>query len=147
MANFDLKVLWALDINTGPVEQRLFTHAKAAGADVICVRSASTRLPGLIGRAHAAGFKVYAWRWPAVAPVTSSTHYYAKDEADFVADKLIPAGLDGYIVDPESDDPGATNDWDNKKHAKLAAAFCKRIRDAAAAVGLNVAAKRTAATA
>jgi hypothetical protein len=81
--------------------------------------------------------QVYAWRWPAVRPQpNSSTHYYAKDEAQFVADKLIPSGLDGYVVDPESDGEGQSNDWNQSSLAPLAKAFCKKIRDAAQAAGL-----------
>lgn len=134
MSNFDLKALWALDVNTAAAEKALFSRAAAAGCGVICVRSPSKRLPGLIARAHKAGLKVYAWRWPAVTPQPhSTTHYYADDEADFVAKTLIPSGLDGYMVDPESDSAGAANDWNAKKHAKLAARFCKTILSAATA--------------
>jgi len=131
-ANFDRKVLWALDISSESTEKRLFAHADAAGCGVVCVRTPSKRLPGLIGRAHSRNLQVYGWRWPAVKPVRSATHYFAGDEASFVAQTLIPAGLDGYIVDPESDSAGATNDWNDSAHIPLAQKFCKTIRDAAA---------------
>jgi hypothetical protein len=55
----------------------------------------------------------------------------SQKEADLVADKLIPKGLDGYIVDPESDTAGANNDWNMDKCVPFAAAFCKTISDAA----------------
>ena len=136
MGRFDLKVLWALDVNTLAREKALFSHAAAAGCGVVCVRSPGKRLPGLIARGHAAGLKIYAWRWPAVTPQPhSGTHYYADDEAEFVAMTLVPAGLDGYMVDPESDSAGAANDWNAKKHDKLAARFCKTILAAAKETG------------
>jgi hypothetical protein len=69
--------------------------------------------------------KVYAWRWP---PATEAG---SRKEADLVADKLIPKGLDGYIVDPESDAAGAVNDWNRAKCIPFAKAFCKIISDAA----------------
>jgi hypothetical protein len=52
-------------------------------------------------------------------------------EAKFVAEQCIPAGLDGYIVDPESDKKGDINDWNDKKHAQLAKDFCAVIKKAA----------------
>lgn len=134
MPSFDKKILWALDVSTSKSEMRVFEHADAAGCGVICVRTPSKRLPGLISRAHAKSLEVYAWRWPAVRPQPSSTtHYFADDEAAFVAKELIPAGLDGYIVDPESDTAGAANDWNDEAHTDLAKRFCKTILDAAKA--------------
>jgi hypothetical protein len=124
------------DDNTAAAENALFSRAAAAGFEVICVRSPSKRLPGLIDRAHQAGLKVYAWRWPAVTPQPKSkTHWYADDEAKFVANTLVPAGLDGYMVDPESDSAGAADDWNAKTHATLAARFCKTILSAVTARG------------
>lgn len=88
---------------------------------------------GLIGRAHALGLEIYAWRWPATKPQpNSTTHYFATDEAAFVAEKLIPAGLDGYVVDPESDEAGTANDWNDASLAPLATSFSKTITAAAA---------------
>jgi hypothetical protein len=69
----------------------------------------------------------YAWRWP---PASAAG---AQKEADFVANKLIPKGLDGYIVDPESDQAGATNDWNRTTCAPFAKAFCSTIKNAAPA--------------
>jgi hypothetical protein len=33
----------------------------------------------------------------------TSHQYYAIQEAEYIRDKLLPKGLDGYIMDPESD--------------------------------------------
>jgi hypothetical protein len=51
-------------------------------------------------------------------------------EADYVAKKLIPAGLDGYIADPESDGPGV-NDWNKPGLEQLATDFCGTVKKAA----------------
>jgi hypothetical protein len=51
--------------------------------------------------------------------------------ADYVASVLIPAGLDGYIVDPESDKAGDNNDWNQTSLAPIAKEFCSTIRTAA----------------
>src|SRR5262249_15461303 len=74
---------------------------------------------------HDIGMKVYAWRWP---PASKAG---AQKEADNVANDLIPAGLDGYIVDPESDTPGASNDWNRAGLGPIAAQFCSTIKSAA----------------
>jgi hypothetical protein len=134
--NFDSKILWTLDVTDLNTERAVFADATAAGCGVICVRSASPRWPSLIARAHAANLKIFAWRWPAVKPQPAShTHYFADDEAAFIAQTLIPAGLDGYVVDPESDSAGSVNDWNATTHAPLAARFCQTIKSAAAAGG------------
>lgn len=135
MAKATRKVLWALDIDTKSRGAALFGRAKAAKCTAVCVRSKSEHLPDLIGEAHAAGLEIYAWRWPAVDPVRSTTHYHATEEAAFVADILVPAGLDGYVVDPESDHAGDKNDWNSAAHTQLATDFCQTIRAAAAARG------------
>jgi hypothetical protein len=55
------------------------------------------------------------------------------DEAKYVAETLIPAGLDGYIVDPESEPGESYNDWNRTDlHlSQLATNFCTVIRSAA----------------
>lgn len=131
------KVLWIVDMDRPADETRLLQNAKAAGAQIVCLRSTGKRLPDAIGRFHGQGIKVYAWRWPAVRPTpNSASHYYAMDEAAFVAGHLIPAGLDGYIVDPESEGDGAVNDWNDTGLAGLAREFCRTIRDSANQAGL-----------
>ena len=64
---------------------------------------------------------------------------YAIDEANYVAQTLIPAGLDGYIVDPESENDGGYNDWNRTNLpipvAQLATSFCQIIRSAAQTEG------------
>jgi hypothetical protein len=128
------KVLWIVDMDQPADETRLLQNAKTAGAQTVCIRTTSQRLPGAIGRFHAQSIKVYAWRWPAVRPTPASTsHYYAMDEAGYVAEQLIPAGLDGYIVDPESENDGKINDWNDTALAGLARDFCQKIKAAAPA--------------
>jgi hypothetical protein len=125
------KVLWVVSMNEA-AEGRLLENALTAKADIVCIRSTSNRLPGAIGRFKQRNMKVYAWRWPAVLPNAGrAPHYFAMDEANFVVEELIPAGLDGYIVDPESERNGEVNDWNHKSLAPLARAFCKKIKDAA----------------
>jgi hypothetical protein len=136
MASFARKVLWIVTMNEA-AESRLLDHARASGANAVCIRTDNKRLPDAIGRFKQGGFKTYAWRWPAVKPQpNSTTHYYAKDEAQYVVDKLIPAGLDGYIMDPESESDSPRNDWNSTSLKPLAEFFCKTIRDGATAAGL-----------
>src|SRR5580765_6706094 len=94
------KIFWTVHMDTAAQETAFIQHAKAAGADTVCVRTSSNRLPNSIAALKAKGFKVYAWRWPSVHPASTMA------EANKVAVSLIPAGLDGYIVDPESDKAG-----------------------------------------
>jgi hypothetical protein len=119
------KFLWIVDMNTEAVETSFSKHALAVNATGVCIRTSSKRFPDTIGRFHELGMNVYAWRWP---PASSAG---AQKEADFVAGKLIPKGLDGYIVDPESDKAGAANDWNRVICAPIAAAFCSTIKNAA----------------
>ena len=137
MASFARKVLWIVSMNQAG-EDRLLQHAKDCGVDAVCVRTDNSRLPGAIAKFKQGGFKVYGWRWPAVVPKpNSTTHYYAADEAKYVVDKLIPAGLDGYIMDPESEPGSPDNNWNKTSLTPLARQFCKTIRDGATAAGLN----------
>jgi hypothetical protein len=121
------KVLWIVNMNSDAVETAFSKHAMAIGATTVCIRTSSTRFPDTIKRFHALGMKVYAWRWP---PASTAG---AQKEADRVAGVLVPAGLDGYIVDPESDTPGAANDWNRPGLGPLAAQFCATIKKAAPA--------------
>ena len=137
MANpaFARKVLWIVGMSQ-PAEVRLLAHAQAGRMDGVCIRTDNTRLPSAIARFHQRGLKVYGWRWPAVVPKPHSrTHYYAADEAMYVAEQLIPKGLDGYIIDPESEPGSPDNDWNKTSLAPLARSFCRTIRDAAVAAG------------
>lgn len=121
------KFLWIVNMNTEAAETAFSKHALAIDATGVCIRTSATRFPETIKRFHDLGIKVYAWRWP---PATAAG---AQKEADLVADTLIPKGLDGYIVDPESDKAGATNDWNRAVCAPIAAAFCSTIKQAAPA--------------
>jgi hypothetical protein len=133
---FTSKVLWIVGMTDQATEDRLLQHAQSAGISTVCIRSTNSRLPAAIARFHARNIKVYAWRWPAVRPTTGVPHYYAPEEADYVVTQLMPAALDGYIVDPESDHAGDVNDWNNTGLAPLARAFCQRIRSGATAASL-----------
>ena len=126
------KIIWIVSMDQQG-EARLLQNAKAAGAQAVCIRSTSLELPGAIGRFHRQNIKVYAWRWPAVVPGAPGAHYFAMDEAKFIAEQLIPAGLDGYIVDPESENDGGLNDWNHATLAPLARSFCNMIKEAAPA--------------
>src|SRR5262249_41749106 len=109
------KIFWIVKMNTDAAELQFSKHALAVDATGVCIRTSSKRLPDAIKRFHDLGMKVYAWRWPPSTPTG------AMREADNVASNLIPAGLDGYIVDPESDRKGASNDWNQQSLAPLAA--------------------------
>jgi hypothetical protein len=124
------KVLWIVSMDNPADEKRFSQHVGAAGIDTVCIRTDSPMLPDTIGRFHALGKKVWAWRWPGVIPKNTGT-YSALNQARYVANVLIPAGLEGYIVDPESDHVGDNNDWNQKKLARIAQQFCKIIRDGA----------------
>jgi hypothetical protein len=135
---FVSKFLWIVNMNTEAIETSFAKHALAIGATGVCIRTSSTRFPGAIGRFKALNMKVYAWKWPGVIPGQSAKHYYALDEADYVAKRLIPIGLDGYIVDPESDGhvdkrtgKKLSNDWDQAELAPVARQFCALIRQGA----------------
>ena len=93
MTIFANKALWAVDLDDQTDEDRIFGHAQAMGAEAVVIRTTSGRLATSMARFQAAGMKVYAWRWPAV--VKDQGGRYAIDEANYVAQTLIPAGLDG----------------------------------------------------
>jgi hypothetical protein len=118
------KFLWIVNMNTENSEAQFSKHALAMDATGVCIRTSATRFPDAIKRFHDLGLKVYAWRWPPATQAGSDR------EADLVV-SLIRKGLDGYIVDPESDTAGATNDWNRTRCAPFAKSFCKTITDAA----------------
>src|SRR5260370_5173957 len=93
------KFLWIVKMNSESAETAFAKHALAIGATGVCIRTSSTRFPQTIGRFKKLGMTVYAWRWPQSVPSK------AMAEAKLVATKLIPAGLDGYVADPESAGP------------------------------------------
>ncbi|MBZ9765525.1 hypothetical protein LB526_01960 [Mesorhizobium sp. CA6] len=116
------KTLWVVDIKTEAAEKMFAKHALAVSATAVCIRTSRSRLQGAIDRFHKIGMEVYGWRWPSALPSATLA------EANKVAQNLIPAGLDGYIVDPEG-----SNDWNNPKTdlGPLATQFCDTIRKAA----------------
>jgi len=128
------KVLWTVDMGTAARQAQLLADAQAIGATVVCIRSDNVLLPGAIPTFHAAGIAVRAWRWPAVMPGPhTAPHYYAMDEAAYITGTLMPAGLDGYIIDAESDPGSPINAWDGPGTTALANAFCNAITGAVAA--------------
>jgi hypothetical protein len=127
------KALWVESFGSGDFD-RLLDHAQEADASLLCIRTTSSALPQAIPKFKAHQITVYAWRWPAVKDQPyKAPHYFADREAEYVVEKLIPAGLDGYIVDPESDRAGDPNDWNDSSHHDLAVRFCSTIRSAAPA--------------
>ena len=119
------KVLWVVWYDRDP--ESFKQHVIASGCDTVCIRTWSDQLKSAISMFHGLQprITVWAWRWPGADPDpvrAKGPHYYAPLEADFVADELIPAGLDGYVVDPESNDDQDVNDWNRVevKGAKLA---------------------------
>jgi hypothetical protein len=128
--SFSRKVLWIVSLENSDDERDFAQHADAAGIDTVCIRTDSPMFPGIIGRFHQMQKTVWAWRWPGVVPSQTGT-YYALRQADYVASVLIPAGLDGYIVDPESDQAGDNNDWNQTSLAPIAQQFCSTIKQAA----------------
>lgn len=125
------KVLWDVSMTTQASEIQLLTHAKAAGATGVAIRTSNARLKGAIGRFGAEGIKVYGWRWPARRAVTSPANYFAPDQANFVVDTLISAGLAGYFADIESDNDGGANDWNDGDNSVVAKQFCDILRNGA----------------
>lgn len=121
------KALWAVTMD----EDALLNDARACGAYAVCVRTTNDDLPSAIERFHQAGLLVYAWRWPAVRPSHGPPHHYAMDEAAYVAERLIPRGLDGYIIDPEGESDRDADNWNDRSLGELATAFCQAIRGAA----------------
>ncbi len=139
MAGFADKTLWAVAMDNAADVARIVAQAKGIGAGGVAIRTRSAILAANIKPFHDAGLKVYGWRWPAV--VTTGGGRYAIDEAKFVADTLIPAGLDGYIADPESEPGSPDNDWSRQDAnlpipvTQLATSMCKIIRDGADKAG------------
>lgn len=136
MSNEISKFLWVVSFGA-LTPKKFLEHALKCGAHGVCIRTTNVSFPATIAMFRTSGMKVYGWRWPAAAKSADSPpHYFALDEAHYVASDLISAGLDGYIVDPESDSPGDLNDWNHEALAPLASAFCRAIRDGASAYGV-----------
>ena len=131
------KALWIQELKTPEDQALAMKHIAATKANMVCVRTNSTLLKGLIDPFHKMHLTVYGWRWPYVVKGYKD-HAYAPEEAKHVAEELIPAGLDGYIMDIESDENGSAHDWDRTDVGdlkKLATDYCKVIKDAAVASG------------
>lgn len=131
------KTLWAVDLASPEEEEAFRRNAVLCGATSVAIRTTTANLPALIAEFHAIGITVCGWRWPAVVPSDRDKHphYFALEEASYVARVLIPAGLDGYFVNPESEKAGARNDWNRPELSGLASSFCSIIRTRAALNG------------
>lgn len=142
---FARKVLWIVNFDANP--NLFYGYVKSSGCDTVCIRTWSNQLAGAITTFHNMGKSVWAWRWPCAQPDVAKKHgphVYAPDEAAFVVQNLIQAGLDGYIVDPESNDDSDPNNWNRKTVpdpnnagqqialSKIATDFCHAIKTAAA---------------
>jgi hypothetical protein len=139
------KVLWVEDFDTNADQAQVLQQASATGATILCIRTISTKLAGLIPGLKVKGFKVYGWRYPqtedrGVANNSDSNppnNSYAPKEAAYVINTLIKAGLDGYIMDIESDNdkkkPQPWRDWDRKDIdlTSLATNYANALRTAA----------------
>jgi len=132
MANFDEKILWVIDMKSTAAEQRVLDHARKAGATGVAIRTSNMNLGDAIGRLKNEGIdKVFAWRWPACREGSTLPFYFAPEQARYVAEKLIPAGLDGYFADIESDNDKGRNDWNKSDFKEMAIDFCAVIKEAA----------------
>jgi hypothetical protein len=145
------KYLWVEDLDGPNTEKEMLDNATAIGATGLSIRTMSTYLEKAIPRYKALGYKVYGWRYPQC--IDRGTAYnsaqnppnnpYATTEAAYVINTLIPAGLDGYIMDIESDNsktkPQPWRDWDQKDPsgaiAKLAGNYANALRKAADTCG------------
>jgi hypothetical protein len=145
------KVLWVEDLNGPDTEKEMLDNAHAIGATSLCIRTVSTILAASIPRYKSdLGFKVYGWRYPQSidrgAVNNSDTkppnNSFAPNEATYVVNTLIPAGLDGYIMDIESangqGNPTPWRDWDRANDPKvktLAINYAQALRKAADTCG------------
>jgi hypothetical protein len=104
----------------------LIQKATYIGAAAVAIRTVNPITGALITKCHKAGLKVYGWLFPAIVP-KPPTGRYADDEAQHVANDLIPAGLDGYFADPEGTSKGDPRNWDQPGLDNLASNFCNTI--------------------
>jgi hypothetical protein len=130
------KVLWMAEHGS---KDHLLERAQYVRAQAVAIRSDYDWLEAAIPEIQAEGFSVYAWRWPACRPYApppgghNPPHWYALDEATYIV-RLIQAGLDGYIADPEGDNDQGHADWDYEEphqsptNAELAVTFCDTIK-------------------
>jgi hypothetical protein len=104
-------------------EERVAKHIEDSGANLLCVRTSSAKLQDLVPVYHQMGLRVYGWKWAHVVPSSPTDPYFVVNETKHVVNDLIPAGLDGYIFDIESDDghPPTPHDWDNRDIRELTA--------------------------
>ncbi len=141
------KALWVEDLDTPAEQAEMLQQAAAIGANMLCVRTNSALLHGLIPTLKGQGFKVYGWRYPQTENTGGNSspnppnNSYAPNEAAYVANTLIPAGLDGYIMDIESDDnktaphPWLDCDRTDRNLTQLATDYANTLKSAGANCG------------
>jgi len=120
------KVLWVVNYNS---VTQFINRAVAANATAVAVRT-DNNMPQAIDAAHAAGLKIYGWRWP------WARLERAMAEANRAA-AFLEQGMDGYYVDPEGEQ-GQPYDWNQNGLEQLASDFCARVKDAAGTKPLGV---------
>src|SRR5437868_902541 len=106
-----IKGLWVEDLDNN--QGRVLQHITDTGANLLCIRTTASSLEGLIPTYRQMGLKVYGWRWPHVFPRVKDDPAVWTSEIKRVVHDLIPAGLDGYVFDIESDENKLPQDWDN----------------------------------
>lgn len=120
------KVLWVVNYNN---LNEFLQRAQSARVTAVAIRT-DNNIAQALGPFHAAGMKVYGWRWP------SAQTAGALAEANRAA-ALLAQGMDGYFVDPEGQ-PGKPFDWNRPGLQDLATQFCTTIKSAAPAKPLGV---------
>jgi hypothetical protein len=143
------KALWVEDLDILADQKLMMQQVAAIGANMVCIRTTSKLLLGLLpALKQQLKLKVYGWRYPSVEPndphpnPTKPTAGYVIDEANYVAQTLIPGGIDGYIQDieshntkptPQNPHPTKSKDWDrtDMNLLPLASNWAKIIKTAA----------------
>ncbi len=113
------KILWV--VNYASLDD-FFDTARSMRATGVAIRSDNS-LINAIPKFHAAGIKVYGWRWP------SAQADPAMNEAAKISKLFTEHDLDGYFVDPEQA-RGKPYDWDCTGLNNLARDFMATLRQA-----------------
>lgn len=121
------KILWVVNYNALDDFHQL---AVDAGVTAVAIRT-DNNLSKAIPKFHAAGLKVYGWRWP------SAQSDPAMLQAHRAADLVKNHGMDGYFVDPEGE-PGKHYDWNQKGLGSLAQDFCATVKAASPTIRFGV---------
>jgi len=133
MVNRKVLWIWRYDGHEKTVQE----HVDASGADTICLNTITHQFKETMDYYQQKMNKtVWAWRWPGTKPADGyGWHYFIRDQAAYVS-TLIKSGLQGFIVDPESNENKKPNDWaqdevDGNKLKDLATEFWTTLKGAA----------------